>query len=193
MARLISFASGFLIALICGSLLITGFKPALPYLADLRNTKAIGSVIDSDTVKFIGEQIDGLQQQARSAWDDSIRSFDSLELPQVALDIATTESPSSDENQPDAGRLLLDLAGIAVRYGQEISEVTYSETLGWVANLASGEKLILGEKEFDKRLTRALGTLDALPISEAGIRRIVDARYTMGVAISSEQQLVAMQ
>ena len=75
-----------------------------------------------------------------------------------------------------------------------VADVKFDEIAGWMLKLDSGEQVILGDQDVGTRLRRVLSMLDSLPEVSEDQRKLVDARYSNGIAFAqTERPVVAME
>lgn len=192
MTRFLSFFAGFLVAFGCGSLFTAGFFPSLPQLAEIRDGNGLLAYFKQVDVGEKVAQVTEFVDATRTTFSDSLDSFDALDLSEVFSDVSSGHETLSSMVKPDAAQLLTDVSRIALQHGTLISDLKHDSALGWVVSLESGESVVLGNEDIHQRLHRSLAMIGFLPQNVARANT-VDARYAMGIAVSSTDPVVVMQ
>ena len=192
MTRLLSFFTGFIVALVCGSLFIAGFKPALPQFADIRNANLLQDVFDDASAEKAVDILTNLVDETRSTWTESVDAIESLNLSGVFSESNPFTNTASSVALVDSQRMFSDISKVALQHGHLVTEVLRDQEYGWVVVLETGEKVLLGDQHVYERLQRSLSMIRSLTASDESLAS-VDARYAMGIAVSSNQPTIAMK
>ncbi|MYD42355.1 MAG: cell division protein FtsQ [Gammaproteobacteria bacterium] len=194
MTRLISFMTGFVLALLCGSFVVYQFKPQIPGfesipVAEVWGTSSQFAGVDEQLTKFVD-----LFDATKSQITESVQNWDGIDvssyLPSWNQDATLS---FSDLSKIDEESVRSDIATIALKHRKTIAEIVFSDSFGWTVLLDTGEKVALGDESIAARLNRALYMVEVIPIPTEGTSSLIDARYSRGVAISEIQPLMAMQ
>lgn len=194
MNRFISFLTGFALTFLCGSLLIIQYRPQFTGLDELVDANVFErssnrSVVDGQLTKAVE-----LFDATKAKLTESIREWEDIDVSKY-LSVVEDKKPSFAELLArDQERVYDDISAIALRQGRVVADVTFDQNTGWTLTLESGEQVYLGEEDVGARLSRALVMLDALPTVADDERKLVDARYSNGIAFAkTERSVVAME
>ena len=194
MNRFISFLTGFALTFLCGSLLIIQYRPQFTGLDELVDANVFErssnrSVVDGQLTKAVE-----LFDATKAKLTESIREWEDIDVSKY-LSVVEDKKPSFAELLArDQERVYDDISAIALRRGRVVADVTFDQNTGWTLTLESGEQVYLGEEDVGARLSRALVMLDALPTVADDERKLVDARYSNGIAFAkTERSVVAME
>lgn len=194
MNRFISFVTGFALTFLCGSLLIIQYRPQFTGLDELVDANVFErssnrSVVDGQLTKAVE-----LFDATKAKLTESIREWEDIDVSKY-LSVVEDKKPSFAELLArDQERVYDDISAIALRQGRVVADVTFDQNTGWTLTLESGEQVYLGEEDVGARLSRALVMLDALPTVADDERKLVDARYSNGIAFAkTERSVVAME
>lgn len=194
MNRFISFVTGFALTFLCGSLLIIQYRPQFTGLDELVDANVFErssnrSVVDGQLTKAVE-----LFDATKAKLTESIREWEDIDVSKY-LSVVEDKKPSFAELLArDQERVYEDISAIALRQGRVVADVTFDQNTGWTLTLESGEQVYLGEEDVGARLSRALVMLDALPTVADDERKLVDARYSNGIAFAkTERSVVAME
>ena len=192
MNRFISFLTGFLLATICGSLFVLEFKPRVPSLYALGyegsfETKPVMAAVDEKLARVLE-----LFEETTSKLTQTVSSWEGIDLSRVLSRSNTQTASFATLFNLDEARVNADVAALALAHGSLVSEVVFDDQLGWTVLLESEERVLLGEEEIGRRLHRALTLIASLPQTGDASTQVIDARFVLGVAISSEQPTVAL-
>ena len=194
MNRFISFLTGFALTLLCGSLLIIQYRPEFSGFDKLVDTSVFERTSDLDVVDEQLTKAVELFDATKAKLTESIREWEDIDVSKY-LSVVETDKPSYVEllarNQE---RVFNDISAIALAQGMVVADVKFDENTGWTLHLESGEQVLLGDEDVGTRLHRALTMLDTLPTVADDERKLVDARYSNGIAFTQiERSVVAME
>ena len=194
MNRFISFLTGFALTFLCGSLLIIQYRPQFSGLDRLVDTNVFErssdlSVVDGQLTKAVE-----LFDATKAKLTESIREWEDIDVSKY-LSVVEDSKPSFAELlAQDQQRVHDDISAIALRQGRVVADVKFDQNTGWTLTLESGEEVYLGDEDVGSRLSRALTMLDSLPVVADEERKLVDARYSNGIAFAkTERAVVAME
>ncbi len=194
MNRFISFLTGFALTFLCGSLLVIQYRPQFSGLDALVDTNVFErasnlSVVDGQLTKAVE-----LFDATKAKLTESIREWEDIDVSKY-LSVVEDSAPSFAEMlAQDQERVFNDISAIALAQGKVVADVKFDENSGWTLTLESGEQVLLGDEEVSTRLNRALTMLDFLPAVEDDEQKLVDARYSNGIAFAqTERTVVAME
>ena len=194
MNRFISFLTGFALTILCGSLLIIQYRPQFANLDDLVDTNVFErasdlAVVDGQLTKAVE-----LFDATKAKLTESIREWEGIDVSKY-LSVAEPDKSSFVELLAlDQERVYDDISAIALAKGMVVADVKFDENRGWSLTLDSGEQVLLGDEETGTRLYRALTMLNSLPEVTDDKRKVIDARYTNGIAFTEiDQPVVAME
>ena len=194
MNRFISFLTGFALTFLCGSLLIVQYRPEFTSLDELVDTSVFErtsdiAVVDDQLTKAVK-----LFDATKAKLTESIREWDGIDVSQLLSDSESDQPSYVDLLARDQERVYDDISAIALAEGIVVADVKFDERTGWTLTLDSGETVILGDEDVGTRLQRVLTMLDSLPLVAEEKRKLVDARYSNGVAFAqTERPVVAME
>lgn len=194
MNRFISFLTGFALTFLCGSLLIVQYRPEFTSLDELVDPSVFErtsdiAVVDDQLTKAVE-----LFDATKAKLTESIREWEGIDVSQLLSDSESDQPSYVDLLARDQERVYDDISAIALAEGIVVADVKFNERTGWTLTLDSGEKVILGDEDVGTRLQRVLTMLDSLPLVAEEKRKLVDARYSNGVAFTqTERPVVAME
>ncbi|MCE2407051.1 MAG: cell division protein FtsQ/DivIB [Pseudomonadales bacterium] len=194
MTRFISFFTGLALAVVCGSLLISQYRPQFLQFDELVKTSVFERSSDLSGVEAQLTKAVDLFDATKAKLTESIREWEGIDASQFLSDETSTKPAFIELLAREQDRVYDDISALALAHGLTVSEVKYDENSGWRLTLDSGEQVILGDEEVGTRLHRALSMLDSLPSTKPETRKTVDARYSNGIAIAElDQTVVAME
>lgn len=194
MKRFISFLTGFALTILCGSLLIIEYRPQFAGLDELVDTNVFErtsnlSVVDGQLTKAVE-----LFDATKAKLTESIREWEGIDVSKYLNVVDSGNSSYIEILERNQERVYDDISAIALYRGVVVADVIFDEKAGWTVNLDSGERVLLGDEDVSARLYRALTMIDALPATAENKIKLVDARYSNGVAFSeTERPMVAME
>ncbi|MCY4128712.1 MAG: hypothetical protein OXG15_05650 [Gammaproteobacteria bacterium] len=194
MKRFISFLTGFALTILCGSLLIVQYRPQFAGLDGLVDTNVFERTSNLPDVDGQLTKAVELFDATKAKLTESIREWEGIEFSKY-LNVVESSKPSYVEIlERNQERVYDDISAIALSQGVVVADVKFNEATGWTLNLDSGEQVFLGDEDVGARLYRALSMIDSLPAVTENKRKLVDARYSNGVALTeSERPVVAME
>ena len=193
MSRFISFLSGFLVAVVCGSLLIIEYQPINTGIGSLVNLTPLKDVQVPFEVRDEMVQVAAIYDATKEQLVKSVEAWEKIDIMRFVKSEFASNHALHALSQVDQEQVYAEISEFAIANGVVVEAVEFSEDTGWLVRLERGEKVILGEESLGPRLHRAFIMLDQLPEIEQGTTIAVDARYTNGIAVSQHETLVAMQ
>ncbi|MCY4093831.1 MAG: cell division protein FtsQ/DivIB [Gammaproteobacteria bacterium] len=194
MNRFISFLTGFALTALCGSLLVIQYRPQFASLDKLVDTSVFErssdiTVVDDQLTKAVE-----LFDATRAKLTESIREWEGIDVSKYLSSVDFDEPSFVELLARDQERVYDDISAIVLAQGMVVADVKFDENAGWTLTLDSGEQVILGDKDVATRLRRVLSMLDSLPEVSEDKLKLVDARYSNGIAFTRvEQPVVAME
>ncbi|MCY3858596.1 MAG: cell division protein FtsQ/DivIB [Gammaproteobacteria bacterium] len=194
MNRFISFLTGFALTFLCGSLLVIQYRPELTNLDELVDTDVFErasdvAVVDDQLTKAVE-----LFDATKAKLTESIREWEGIDVSKYLNGTQSDEASFVDLLARDQERVYADISAIVLGHGMVVADVKFDENAGWMLKLDSGEQVILGDQDVGTRLRRVLSMLDSLPEVSEDQRKLVDARYSNGIAFAqTERPVVAME
>ena len=189
MARLVSFLGGLLIAVIPASYVLVDQPQVGTSVQSFVSTLPEISLPSSDIVSIeVPEDwsVASLLETTRTQFTEIAQDIKKLD------DFSLTESGFLKDSQSES---LQDLVSpsyvkaqvdkLARAFGMSVVTTEFDESSGWWLLLESGEHVILGRRDIEPRLIRALTMATKFPDSELDTGRTIDARYVRGVAVST--------
>lgn len=193
MKKFISFFSGFAIAVVCGSLLITEYEPVRTYIGSVLDESPLAHVQVPFEVQDEMAQVAAMIDGTKSHIVESVTAWDKIDLSYFLKSNLPQNRSVNINAVTDQEAVHAEIAEFALASGAVVEAVDYTPSSGWLVRLASGEKVILGEDSIGPRLRRVLAMVDRIPASEQRDSVLIDARYSNGVAVSNIESVVAMQ
>lgn len=194
MNRFISFITGFALTFLCGSLLIIQYRPEFSGFDKLVDASVFERTSDLAAVDEQLTKAVELFDATKAKLTESIREWEDIDVSKY-LGVVETNKPSFVELlERDQERVFNDISAIALAQGMVVADVKFDENTGWTLILESGEQVLLGDEDVGTRLYRALNMLESLPTVAEDEKKLVDARYSNGIAFTQiEQSVVAME
>lgn len=193
MSRFISFFAGFLIAVICGSLLIIEYQPINSRIGLFVSSTPLKDVQVPFEVRDEMVQVAAIYDATKQQLVKSVEAWEGIDILSFVKSDVGSNHALRTISKVDQERVYGELSEFAIATGVLIDKVEFTEDTGWLVRLDSGESVILGEETLGPRLHRAFVMLEQLPEFDQGIAVSVDARYTNGIAVSQNEAMVAMQ
>ena len=194
MNRFISFLTGFALTFLCGSLLVIQYRPEFTNLDELVDTDVFErasdvAVVDDQLTKAVE-----LFDATKAKLTESIREWEGIDVSKYLNGTQSDEASFVDLLARDQERVYADISAIVLAHGMVVADVKFDENASWMLTLDTGEQVILGDQDVGTRLRRVLSMLDSLPDVSEDQRKLVDARYSNGIAFAqTEQPVVAME
>lgn len=194
MNRFISFLTGFALTFLCGSLLIIQYRPEFASFDELVDTNVFERTSDTTAVDTQLTKAVELFDATKAKLTESIRGWEGIDVSKYLSGPASDQPSFVDLLTRDQERVYADISAIALAQGMVVSDVKFDEHTGWTLTLDNGEQVILGDEDVGTRLNRVIDMLDSLPEASDDMRKLVDARYSNGVAFTqTERPVVAME
>ena len=194
MNRFISFLTGFALTFLCGSLLVIQYRPQFASLDELVDTNVFErasdiAVVDDQLTKAVE-----LFDATKAKLTESIREWEGIDVSKYLSGVDAEQPSFVDLLTRDQERVYADISAIALTQGMVVADVKFDENKGWTLTLDTGEQVILGDEDVGTRLRRVLTMLDSLPDVSEEQRKLVDARYSNGIAFTQiDRPVVAME
>ncbi len=194
MNRFISFLTGFALTFLCGSLLVIQYRPEFTNLDELVDTDVFERASDVAVVDDQLSKAVELFDATKAKLTESIREWEGIDVSKYLNGTQSDEASFVDLLARDQERVYADISAIVLGQGMVVADVKFDENAGWMLTLDSGEQVILGDQDVGTRLRRVLSMLDSLPEVSEDQRKLVDARYSNGIAFAqTERPVVAME
>ena len=193
MRRFTSFATGFLLALVGGTFVATSYRPNLPSLDEMGYASVFELDPQPSAVNEKLTQVVELFDATKSKLTESVKSWEGIDVSRYLSRSDSRTASFAALLERDQKRIYADISALALAHGNIVSDVAFDERHGWTVLLDGGERVLLGDEEIGKRLHRALSMLESLPSKDDPTTNVVDARYALGIALSTEQPVVALQ
>ena len=194
MNRFISFLTGFALTFLCGSLLVIQYRPEFTNLDELVDTDVFERASDVAVVDDQLTKAAELFDATKAKLTESIREWEGIDVAKYLNGTESDEASFVDLLARDQERVYADISAIVLAHGMVVADVKFDENASWMLTLDTGEQVILGDKDVGTRLRRVLSMLDSLPDVSEDQRKLVDARYSNGIAFAQmERPVVAME